>query len=284
VTAVLVGGAAALFWGVAGLVNGRFARLAGAHRTVAWSMLTGALVCGVIALSRGWPSEATHRDWLWTLGASAGAMAGLLLSYESYRRGKLGVVAPIVATQGAIAAVLSVLAGEPLDPVAIPVLAAMVVGVALAAAPASSPDAEVRAAGGLIAPLLALVSAVAFAASLFSAAQVGDGLHPFWIAWASRLFGLAAVVVPVAAVVGLRLERRVWSFAAVGGTLELGGLVSFVIAARDNTAVASVMASQFAIVTALGGFLLWGERLGRLQVVGVAVVLLAVAVLTALQA
>jgi drug/metabolite transporter (DMT)-like permease len=56
------------------------------------------------------------------------------------------------------------------------------------------------------------------------------------------------------------------------------------IAARDEAAVAAVMSSQFAIVTALGGYLLWGERIGRQQVLGVGLVLGGVAGLTLLQA
>jgi drug/metabolite transporter (DMT)-like permease len=83
---------------------------------------------------------------------------------------------------------------------------------------------------------------------------------------------------------GLRLPRRLWPYAAVGGTIEVSGLIAFVVAARDDAAIAAVMSSQFAIVTVLGGYLLWGERIGRLQVVGVAVVLAGVATLTVLQA
>ena len=79
-------------------------------------------------------------------------------------------------------------------------------------------------------------------------------------------------------------QRLTWRFAAIGGTLEVGGLVAFTVAARDNAAVASVVSSQFAIVTALGGFLLWGEGLRRLQIAGVAVVLAGVALLAVIQA
>ncbi len=281
---VLVGAVSALLWGAAGLVNGRLSRLAGTPRTVAWSMLTGVVICTALAASRGWPTHATTADWVWATSATAGTIAGLLLSYESYRRGRLGVVAPIVATQGAIAAVLSVLAGESLEFAAVPVLAALVVGIAMAAAggPAGRVD-QPAGRDGLVAPLLALVSAGSFAFGLFATAQVGDELHPFWVAWIPRAIGVAAVVVPVAAVVGMRLARPTWRFAAVGGALEVGGLVAFVVAARDNAAVASVVSSQFAIVTALGAFLLWGEGLRRLQLVGVGVVLVGVALLAVIQ-
>jgi multidrug transporter EmrE-like cation transporter len=45
-----------------------------------------------------------------------------------------------------------------------------------------------------------------------------------------------------------------------------------------------VLASQFAAIAALGGYVLFGERLTRLQLVGVVLILVGVATLTALTA
>jgi len=286
VTAILVGLVAAGLWGVAGLVNGRASRLVGAPLAVAWALLTGAVIVGVLAAGSGWQSDAEPADWLWGLAAGVGTIGGLLLSYESYRRGKLGVVAPIVATQGAIAAVLAVATGEPLGVGAGMALAVIVLGVVIVAGgePAEEHAERGRERRSLVAPLVALAGAASFGFGLFSASQVGDDLNPFWVAFLPRVLGLAAVVVPVALWGGMRLPRPVWPLAAVGGALEVSGLVAFVVAARDDAAVAAVMSSQFAIVTALGGYLLWGERIGRVQVAGVALVLAGVAGLTLLRA
>ena len=51
--------------------------------------------------------------------------------------GRVSIVAPIVATEGALAAVLSVIFGEPLGPSTGLLLAAIAVGVVLAASGAS---------------------------------------------------------------------------------------------------------------------------------------------------
>jgi drug/metabolite transporter (DMT)-like permease len=284
VTAILVGLLAALLWGIAGLVNGRASRLVGAPLAVAWALLTGALIMAVLAGASGWPEHAERADWLWAFAAGVGTIGGLLLSYESYRRGKLGVVAPIVATQGAIAAVLAVAVGEPLGAASGVALIVIVIGVVIAAGGEPAEEGvERRERKSLAAPLIALAGAASFGFGLFSASQVGDALNPFWVAFVPRVLGLVAVVVPVAMRGGLRLPRPVWPLAAVGGALEVSGLVAFVVAARDDAAIAAVMASQFAIVTALGGYLLWGEKIGRVQVAGVCLVLAGVAGLTLVQ-
>ena len=52
---------------------------------------------------------------MWAVLAGAGSSLGLLLMYRGLRIGKVGVVAPITSTEGAIAALLSVVAlGEQL--------------------------------------------------------------------------------------------------------------------------------------------------------------------------
>ena len=49
-------------------------------------------------------------------------------------------------------------------------------------------------------------------------------------------------------------------------------------------AVAAVLSSQFATLSALAGYLVFGERLSRLQLLGVLVVISGVAVLSVLRA
>jgi uncharacterized membrane protein len=58
---------------------------------------------------------------------------GLILVYSALRRGKVGLVAPIVSTEGSVAALLAVATGEALGIVSGLLLAIMASGVALAA-------------------------------------------------------------------------------------------------------------------------------------------------------
>jgi uncharacterized membrane protein len=52
----------------------------------------------------------------WIAVSGIGNVAGLLLDYAALRIGKLGFVAPILAPEGAIAALISAAAGERLAP------------------------------------------------------------------------------------------------------------------------------------------------------------------------
>ncbi len=285
-TAVVVGLVSALLWGAAGLVNGRVARAESAPLAVAWALLTGFVVAATLALTTsGLPGEATGADWAWALTASVATLGGLLLSYESYRRGKLGVVAPIVATQGAIAAVIAVLAGDPLALGAGLMLVVIVVGVVLASKPEALPEdvPPVPRRTSLVAPAVALAGALSFGVGLFSASRVSDDLSAFWLALMPRATGLVLLVIPLLLLRGMRVPRPLWPLVAVGGTLEVSGLIAFVVAARDSAAIAAVMSSQFAIVTAIGGVVLWREHLTRAQIAGIAVVALGVAGLAIVQ-
>ena len=60
------------------------------------------------------PAHAGTHPWAWAVLAGAGSAAGLSLMYRALRGGKVGVVAPIASTEGAIAAVISIGLGEQL--------------------------------------------------------------------------------------------------------------------------------------------------------------------------
>ena len=49
------------------------------------------------------------------------------------------------------------------------------------------------------------------------------------------------------------------------------GLIAFAIGARHSVAVSSVMASQFAVVATVGGYVFFRERLTRTQIAAVAI-------------
>jgi multidrug transporter EmrE-like cation transporter len=57
-----------------------------------------------------------------------------------------------------------------------------------------------------------------------------------------------------------------------------------VLGSRHSIAVSAVLASQFAALAAVTAFVLFHERLTRVQLAGIAVIAVGVAVLSALQA
>jgi drug/metabolite transporter (DMT)-like permease len=82
----------------------------------------------------------------------------------------------------------------------------------------------------------------------------------------------------------LTLTRSALPMVLLAGVAEVVGLASFALGARHGIAVSAVLASEFGAVAALAAFVLFRERVVRLQVVGIAAIATGVAVLSALQA
>ena len=70
----------------------------------------------------------------------------------------------------------------------------------------------------------------------------------------------------------------------VAGICEVLGFYSYSAGARDGIAVASVLSSQFSTLAAVGAYVLFGERLSRIQLVGLISVIVGVSLLSVLRA
>ena len=92
------------------------------------------------------------------------------------------------------------------------------------------------------------------------------------------------VALPLAATRRLRLTRAALPLVVVAGLCEVGGFASFAVGARHGIAITAVLASQFAALAVLAAYVLFRERITRVQLAGVVAIAIGVAVLTALQA
>ena len=277
--AVLGGLGAAACWSAGTISAARASRLVGPQAVLAWVMLVGLVLVAPLALGSGAPDGLHGSLVVWFVLAGAGNVGGLLLAYDAMRLGKVSLVAPITSCEGAIAAVLAVAAGESLGVASGLVLAAIVLGVVLASrTPGDAGDHPARATA------LAVGAAGLFGLSLFATAKVSAALPLTWALVPPRLVGVLAVTVPVAARRRLRIERRAVPLVVFSGLCEVGGFASYAEGSRHGIAIAAVLASQFATLTALAAFVLFRERLARLQLAGIALVALSVGVLSALQA
>ncbi len=278
--AILGGLGAAVAFATTTLFSSRSARMLGPPSVVAWVMLVGLLVAGPAAAAQGVPSvDAGSAAWLALAGV--GNVSGLLLTYAALRIGKVAIVAPIVSAEGAIAAVISVAAGERLAAGTAATLGVIAAGIVLASA---APEGAGAGRHSLRPTLLAVSAAILFGASLYATGRVGSELPVFWAVLPARVVGVLVVALPLAAVRRLRLTRPALPLVVAAGLGEVAGFACFTLGARHGLAVSAVLASQFAAIAAVLAFLLFRERLLRVQTAGVATIVGGVAALSLLQA
>ncbi len=287
--AILGGLGAAFLWAASTLTSSRSSRLIGAASTLGWMMLIGLVVATPLALASGPFPPMTPELVFWMLGSGFGGVCGLLLVYRGLRIGKVGVISALASTEGAMAALLSVVAGEQLKLPVVAMLAVIVIGI-VAVALATDQATETPADGGprptgvsaeRRAVAYGTVAAFCFGLSIYSTAQVGLVLSPFAAILPVRIVGTFGVWLPMALMGKLQMRRQAVPMVVGIALAEVFGNASYVFGARESIAVAAVLASQFAAVAAVAAFFLFRERLSLHQRSGVVAICLGVALLTA---
>jgi drug/metabolite transporter (DMT)-like permease len=286
VLAILGGLGAALAWGAATLCSSRSTRMIGPSAVLAWVMLVGLVAVAPFVALGPRPGTLSGGDVAWLVVGGVGNAGGLLIEYTGLRLGKVGVVAPIASTEGAIAAVVAILAGEALSAAVAVTLAAIVAGVVLTSRPADDEPrrGEVGHREARLAALCGVGAALSFGVSLYGIGHLSGSLPAAWIVLPARLAGVLMVALPLLVAGRLTLTRAAAPLVVVSGLCEVIGFASYTAGAQHGIAIAAVLSSQFAAVAALAAFLVFGERLARHQVLGVAAILCGVAVLSVLQA
>jgi drug/metabolite transporter (DMT)-like permease len=282
--AILGGLGAAVAWAVTILCASRASRLIDSASVLGWVMLTGFCIVVPWGLLEGIPDDLDSGTAAWLFLAGAGNLFGLLLAYSALRTGEVGIIAPIVSTEGAVAAILAVLAGEELGAGSAAILAVIAVGIALAATTAQPPlEATVDRHRAAV-PLLAFIAACSFGVSIYATARASAELPIAWAVAPPRILGVLFIAVPLAATARLHITRKALPLVVASGIGEVVGFALFVVGARHSVAIAAVLSSQFAAIAAVAAYFLFRERLSRLQIVGVTTIVAGVTVLTALQA
>jgi drug/metabolite transporter (DMT)-like permease len=287
---ILGGFGAATFWAAANLASSRSSRIIGPSATVAWMMLVGLAVSAPFALAAGPMPPITPSLAVWLTASGVGGVIGLLLVYRGLRIGKVGVVLALASTEGAIAAVFAVVAGENLTVPTAVVLGVIAIGVAtvaLAGGSAGEPaqtgegsepyvgrGAERRAA------MWGAAAAIAFGFSIYGTARIGQSLPLAMAVLPARVVGVAFVFVPMALAGRLRMTRRAAPLVVIVALGEVLGNVVYIIGSRESIAVTAVLASQFAALAAVAAFVLFHERLSARQRSGFVAIAVGIAALT----
>jgi drug/metabolite transporter (DMT)-like permease len=319
VVAILGGLGAAFAWAASGLFSSRSSRVIDPSIVVAWMAIVGLILIGPFVVASGVPTRLDASAAGWLALAGAGNITGLLAIYVAYREGAAVVlIAPLVATEGAIAAVIAFVGGEHVSVGVGVSLLVIAVGVSLTAVPPAGAredppmpgidplpvprpvsPAGAAAAAAAAAPAtatrggehsgrvlaLAALAAISFGFSLYATGHVSSKLPLSWVILPARAVGVALVALPLLAAGRLhpRLLAPAWPLVLGAGACEVIGFASYTLGARHDVAVAAVVACQFAAISAIVAFLLWGERLGRLQLGGVIVLLVGISVLSGLR-
>ncbi len=260
----------ALVWGTSDFGAGLLARRLRPIVVIAWSQLIALLaltvVVGVASLPD--PSE----GWVpWATAAGVTGALGLLAFYAALATGTMGVVAPIAALGAAIPVLLGVASGESPSPLAWAGIMVAIVGVVLASGP------ELEQGLGARPVLLAALAAIGFGFALFCldrGARVSL-LHTLWGMRLTSCLGYAAVAAAARSTGDVRRGDVGW-LAAVGlGDLAANALFGAASAA-GMVSIAAVLGSLYPVATILLARRFLGERLRRVQIVGVSIAMLGI--------
>ncbi|MGH2608322.1 MAG: EamA family transporter [Tepidiformaceae bacterium] len=278
--AIAGGLGAAAFWALGTLCSSRASRTIGAGPALGWVMAIGLLLITPFVIASGRPAELDPGSGSWLAAAGIANLAGLVCIFTAFRVGKVSIIAPIASAEGAFAAILAVVAGEHLMLVEVGVLAVIACGIAMAAASSGQPDDDTT--HTATASVLALAAAALFGFTLYATARASDSLPVAWVLVPARLLGALALALPLAFAGRLKMTREALPLVLVSACCEVLGLTAFALGSRDGVAVTAVIGSQFAGLSAVAAFILFRERLARIQVVGVAATVAGVACLSAL--
>jgi drug/metabolite transporter (DMT)-like permease len=303
VTAIIGGLGAAALWAAATLCSSRSSRMIGSRVVLAWVMVVGVVVGLPFAMVSPGPAEIAPSTVGLLLLTGICYAAGLNLTYSALTVGRVSVVAPIVATEGAIAAVIAVALGDAIGLMAGVMLMVIACGVVLASIEQARPEVP---AGGIDitadalegppildpaptaadtrrAALLSIGAAAFFGVSLVATGKAAVLVPVAWVAVAARLVGVVAVAMPLIARRRFRVTRQALPLVVVAGAGEVFGSMLSAWGTRESIAITAILGSQFAAIAAVAAFVLFGERLSRTQVIGVVLIVSGVTALAWLQ-
>ena len=302
-----------MVWAAATLASSRSNRILGSRVVLAWLMIVGTIVGLPIGLVSGVPTSLSGQAIVLLLIAGLSNAAALFIAFTALTVGKVGIVAPIIAVEGAIAALIAVALGDDLQVTAAVFLALIVVGVVLSAMEPAHPDVpagdiEITAdafdgppvAVGIVATpgsstttprlamsdnrkaiVLALAAAVIFGIGIVATGHVARQVPPIWVSIAVRTIGLVIVTLPLVLQRRLTMTRAALPLILIAGIGEIIGGTLSAWGASVNIAITAVLGSQFAAIAVVVAFLLFGERLSRTQVIGVTLIVGGVTALAA---
>jgi drug/metabolite transporter (DMT)-like permease len=272
----------AVFYGSADFFGGLTARRANTIATVFWSQLAG-LVLLLLVLPFLPPATVSSRDWTWGFVAGLSGGVGVAFLYRALAVGQMAVVAPTTAVIAAMIPVaFAFVMGERLRPLTFAGIALALVAIFLVSRPVSTPESHGAKPRGALPPGfgLALLSGISVGIFFLSLARTSTaaGMWPLIAARISSI-GLFAVIALIAKRT-LRMDRTAAGTAGLGGALDMVANALYMIAARIGPlSIVVTLASLYPASTVILARVVLGERLNRMQGIGLGCALGAVAII-----
>ncbi len=226
-------------------------------------------------------------DLAWGAAAGAFGAVAFVLFLHAMSRGQMSIVAPIAATVGAVTTVAVGLGrGERLEPSTWSGIVLAALAIALISSTgdgASGSNPHPHSPGNVRSVVLLAIGAGIGFGVFFSALAMTEGDAGLWPLVPARLVSLPTLV----AVNGLRggswrIDRPARRLALWGGAIEgIASVILLIAVQRGPLAVAGVLGSLYPVSTVFLAWLVVGERLSRLQWIGVSVALAAVPMISA---
>jgi len=281
---ILLGLTTALCWGSADLLARFATRKIGTFRTMLYMQLTGlVLVTAAMHWLGGWGHLADGSGWKpWAWGICAGILntSSTLALYRSFEIGKMSIVAPISASYPALTMLLSALTGERLTPARFVGVGLIVVGVVIVARGEEIPgdanplDEKARPGKSNLGVGWALLSGAGFGVMFWILGiRVVPLLGSAPAVWTIRLtsFLMTAVVILLLrqpmALPGKGVNRWILGVGILDTSAYVFNNYGMM---REQVSVVSVLASLYGAVTVALAATILGEKISRMQWLGVA--------------
>ena len=265
---------AAAAWGSGDFTGGMAARRVGSFHTVLISYTIG-LIALVIAAYARLEKLSAPVDLLWGSLAGIFGMAGLGFLLRGFATGRMGIVAPVSAVLATAIPVVFAAITQGLP------RALQLAGFGLALASIWLLSRPEKLGGRPEGLSMALLAGLGFGGFFTALGQVGESAV-FWPLVSGRLVAVALMgIFAFSTRRPLIPERLPLGLLALAGTLDVGGNLFFLLAVQSGRLdVTAVLSSLYPAVTAILAWLMAREHIAGLQVIGVAMAVLAIMLIT----
>ncbi|MDQ3202705.1 MAG: DMT family transporter [Pseudomonadota bacterium] len=276
---------AALLWGGTDFLVGLNARAVGVKRAVYFGQALGFCIMSLLLIA--FPAfilksmSAPLDIWLIGVAAAALTVSGALALSKAFALGKASIVAPLVTSYGVVTTLLSWAGGEQISLIQLMCIGLCVIGVIFSSIHSDSKIPHSTQASSSV--TYALLAAVFYGTSFWLQGRfVLSVLGPVTMLWLAYLIGLIVLVLIVVRIKdGLKIPPLKNCMTLTGASLmNLGGFSSFAWGAvAGSVSVVTVISTLSGGIAAILGYLFFKERLAKIQVIGVVLVLVGAFVL-----